>query len=288
MPAQLSWQFGPHRRVVGEFPLLMGIVNVTPDSFSDGGRLGSVAAAVDHALHLAEQGADILDVGGESTRPGAQSVPAGEELRRAIPVIERLSQRTQIPISIDTSKAEVAREALAAGATIVNDVSGLTFDPAIVDVCAAAECGVVCMHLRGTPQTMQQDLRYDDVVSEVAGYLAGRVAALSAAGVHRDRIVVDPGIGFGKTAEHNLQILAAIGRLRAQGRPVLVGHSRKSFLKKLLGRPIDERLSGTIGVAIAAAMQSVDLLRVHDVGPVRDALLAWHAVAARVPSNSTF
>ena len=282
MPLLLPWQFGHQRRLLGEFPLLMGIVNVTPDSFSDGGRLGSVEAAVDHALRLAEHGADILDVGGESTRPGAEPVQVDEELRRVIPVIERLRDRTPAPISIDTSKAEVARSALAAGASIVNDVSGLTFDPAIVEVCAATECGVICMHMRGTPQTMQQDPRYDDVVSEVAEHLAARVDALAAAGINRERIVIDPGIGFGKTAEHNLQLLSAIGRFRALGRPVLIGHSRKSFLKKLLGRPIDERLSGTIGVAIAAAMQCVDLLRVHDAGPVRDALLAWHAVAARI------
>jgi dihydropteroate synthase len=282
MPRQLEWQFGPHRRRLGEFPLLMGIVNVTPDSFSDGGRYLSDAAAVEHALQLAEEGADILDIGGESTRPGASPVSADEELRRVIPVIDRLRGQSRVPISIDTSKSEVARESLAAGATIVNDVSGLTFDPRIVEVCAASECGVVCMHIRGTPQTMQQDPRYNDVVSEVARHLAERVAALSTSGIQPERIVVDPGIGFGKTAEHNLQLLSAIGRFRAPGRPVLIGHSRKSFLKKIIGRAIDELLSGTIGVAIAAAMQSVDVLRVHDVGPVRDALLAWHAVAAQI------
>jgi dihydropteroate synthase len=287
MPLQFPWQFGPNRRLLGEFPLLMGIVNVTPDSFSDGGRLESVEAAVEHALSIAGQGADILDVGGESTRPGAAPVAVDEELRRVMPVIERLRDRTPAPISIDTSKAEVARAALAAGASIVNDVSGLTFDPGIVDVCAGSDCGVICMHIRGTPQTMQQAPQYVDVVSEVAEHLAARIAALESAGIRRERIALDPGIGFGKTAEHNLQLLSAIGRFRALGRPVLIGHSRKSFLKKLLGRPIDERLSGTIGVAIAAAMQSVDVLRIHDVGPVRDALLAWHAVAARVPSNST-
>ncbi len=260
----------------------MGIVNVTPDSFSDGGRFDDPAAAVDHALRLADDGADLLDVGGESTRPGAAPVPLEDELRRVLPVIERLCAQSRLPVSVDTSKSEVARQALSAGASIVNDVSGLTFDPEMVDVCAESDCGVICMHIRGNPQTMQQDPRYDDVVNEVAQHLAARVESLHSAGINRDRVVIDPGIGFGKTAEHNLQILSSIGRFRALGRPVLIGHSRKGFLKKLPGRPIDERLSGTIGVAIAAAMQSVDLLRVHDVGPVRDALLAWSAVAARL------
>jgi dihydropteroate synthase len=256
----------------------MGIVNVTPDSFSDGGRFVSVAAAVDHAVVLAGQGADILDVGGESTRPGAEPISLDEEMQRVVPVIERLRGAVDVPISIDTTKAEVARQALQAGATIVNDVSGLTFDPDMTPVCAASDCGVICMHIRGTPQTMQQHPHYDDVVAEVARRLSDRIAALVAAGIDRDRIAIDPGIGFGKTAEHNVQILANIARFRALGRPVLIGHSRKSFLKKLIGRPIDERLAGTIGVAIAAAMQSVDLLRVHDVGPVRDALQAWRAL----------
>jgi dihydropteroate synthase len=263
--------------------MLMAIVNVTPDSFSDGGRFVSVSAAVDQALVLAGQGTDILDIGGESTRPGAEPVGLQQELERVVPVIERLRGAVDVPISIDTTKAEVARQALQAGATIVNDVSGLTFDPEMTPVCADSDCGVICMHIRGTPQTMQQDPRYDDVVAEVARHLSERIESLVAAGIDRDRIAIDPGIGFGKTAEHNVQILSHIASFRALGRPVLIGHSRKSFLKKLIGRPIDVRLAGTIGVAIAAAMQSVDILRVHDVAPVRDALQAWKALADLIP-----
>lgn len=279
----LPWRIGPHRRQTGAFPLLMGIVNVTPDSFSDGGRFVSHSAAVDQALILAGQGADLLDIGGESTRPGAESVGLQAELERVIPVIERLRGAVDVPISIDTTKAAVARQALQAGATIVNDVSGLTFDPEMTPVCVASDCGVICMHIRGTPQTMQQDPRYDDVVDDVAQHLAQRIDALVGSGIDRERIVIDPGIGFGKTAKHNVEILANIARFRALGRPVLIGHSRKSFLKTLIGRPIDERLAGTIGVAIAAAMQSVDVLRVHDVAPVRDALQAWKALADLIP-----
>jgi dihydropteroate synthase len=262
----------------------MGIVNVTPDSFSDGGDYLEVEAAVAHGLQLVEDGAEILDIGGESTRPQAEPVSADEELRRVIPVIERLSGRVSVPVSIDTCKAAVAREALDAGATVVNDISGLTFDPRMVDTCAACDSGVICMHIQGDPQTMQLNPHYDDVVGEVRAHLAQRLDDLERRGVNRERVVIDPGIGFGKTAEHNLELLSNIAALRSLGRPVLIGHSRKGFLKKLLGRPIDERLSGTIGVAIAAASQSADMLRVHDVAAVRDALTAWKAVVRRIPS----
>jgi dihydropteroate synthase len=265
----------------------MGIVNVTPDSFSDGGRYVAIEAAVDHGRQLVEQGADLLDVGGESTRPGAAPVSLADELRRVVPVVERLAASCEVPISIDTSKAAVAREALAAGAAIVNDVSGLRVDPGMPAVCAGSNCGVICMHMLGTPQTMQIDPRYDDVVQTVCDFLNERLQTLERSGVARERVAVDPGIGFGKTAEHNLQLLAHVSRLRALGRPVLIGHSRKRFLQKLLGRPLDERLSGTIGVAIAAAMQHADIIRVHDVGPVKDALVAWSAVASLVPRDSS-
>lgn len=276
------WRVGDRTLQTGETPLLMGIVNVTPDSFSDGGLWTSHEAAVEHGLKLAAAGADLIDVGGESTRPGAVPVPLKEELNRVIPVIEQLRPRTQALISIDTYKAEVARQALEAGADVVNDISGLTFDASMSTVCAASNCGVICMHIQGTPQTMQIDPRYGDVVREICDYFRERLASLEAAGIARARIVLDPGIGFGKTAEHNLQILSGIAAFRSLGRPVLIGHSRKGFLKKLLGRPVDERSSGTIGVAIAAAMQHADILRVHDVGTVRDALLAWGSIARLV------
>jgi len=256
----------------------MGIVNVTPDSFSDGGNFLAAQSAVEHALKLVEDGADILDIGGESTRPGAEPVSQDEELRRVVDVIAQLRPRTDRLISIDTTKAEVARLALAAGADIVNDISGLTFEPEIVDVCAGSDCGVICMHIRGTPQTMQDDPVYDDVVSEVCTFLSDRLADLESRGVTPERVVTDPGIGFGKTAQHNVELLSNIAQLRALGRPVLIGHSRKRFLAKVLGRPVEERMAGTLGVAIAAASQSADIIRVHDVQQTKDALLAWHAI----------
>ena len=265
----------------------MGIVNVTPDSFSDGGRWLDANSAVEHALRLADDGADILDIGGESTRPGSECVPLVEELRRVLAVIDRLRPQTDKLISIDTTKAEVARQAIAAGADIVNDISGLTFDRQMIEVCARAGCGVVCMHLQGTPQTMQTEPHYDDCVTEVVAYLERRLSSLEAAGIPRERVVTDPGIGFGKTAQHNLELLSSIERLRSLGRPVLIGHSRKGFLAKILGRPIEERSAGTLGVAIAVAAQGADILRVHDVRETRDALLAWHAIGSERCVNRT-
>jgi dihydropteroate synthase len=265
-------------------PLLMGIVNVTPDSFSDGGTWFDPQRAVEQALQLAADGADILDIGGESTRPGAEPVTLVDELQRVIPVIAAVRERSDVPISVDTYKAEVAREALAAGATIVNDISGLTFDPQMIEVCAGSGCGVVCMHIQGTPQTMQADPRYGDVVGELVEFFRRSLQTLTAAGINAERIAIDPGIGFGKTAGHNLEILSHVAAFQSLGRPVLIGHSRKGFLKKLLNRAVDERLYGTIGVAIAAAMQGVDILRIHDMAAVRDSLLAWRAVAERISS----
>jgi dihydropteroate synthase len=259
---------------------LMGILNVTPDSFSDGGRWISRSAAVEHAWRLVSDGADILDVGGESTRPGSLPVEPVEQLRRILPVLEDLAGRLPVPISIDTSSGLVAREALAAGAQVVNDVTALTGDPEMLNVCAAAKCGVILMHMQGTPQTMQLAPRYDDVVREVAHYLQTRIQELVVRGIAADRIMVDPGIGFGKTAAHNLELLSHIAALKSTGRPVLIGHSRKRFLQKVLGRPIEEATFGTIGVAIAVAQQGADLIRVHDVRAVKDALVAWQAVAA--------
>jgi dihydropteroate synthase len=277
-----SWRFAGNAWSPAPLPRLMGILNVTPDSFSDGGRFIDVQAAVEQGRRLAAEGADLIDIGGESTRPGAAPVDADEELRRVVPVIERLSAAVSVPISIDTMKGRVAQAALAAGATLVNDVSAGRFDPELLRVCADSDCGVILMHMLGTPQTMQADPRYDDVVREVHDFLAERIAACELLGIARQRIAVDPGIGFGKTTDHNLSLLTHIDALRAGDRPVLIGHSRKRFLYKLLGRETDERRAGTIGVSIALAMQGVDLLRVHDVGSVRDALRTWHAVRAGV------
>lgn len=272
------WKIGQSWPETLFIPRLMGIVNVTPDSFSDGGKFTNIEASVAHAKSLAASGASILDVGGESTRPGAEPVDADEELKRVIPVIERLAGETNVPISIDTTKSRVAAAAIAAGACIINDVSGLTFDPDMLSVAADCEAGVCCMHIKGTPQNMQDDPHYDDVVVEVVEFLAERLDALERVGVHRDRVILDPGIGFGKTAEHNLQLMHSIDKLHNLERPVLIGHSRKRFLKQILGRDVEERQAGTIGVSIALAEHDVDVLRVHDVASVADAITAWRTV----------
>ena len=260
-------------------PLLMGILNVTPDSFSDGGQFQLGENAIARALQMEADGADIIAIGGDSTRPGAEPVMLEEELRRTIPVIRGLATRVRIPISIDTTKAEVARQALEAGAEIVNDISGLTFDPDMLEVCRLHDAGICLMHIQGTPQTMQQNPTYIDVVQEVIDFLQRQVDRCLMAGILPERMCVDPGIGFGKTAEHNLQLLKSVSHLqRDLQRPVLIGHSRKRFLSKILGRSVEERESGTIGVSIALAEQGVDILRIHDVRSVRDALVAWDMV----------
>lgn len=272
------WEFEGVRRELGKRPLIMGIINVTPDSFSDGGRFLQTDAAVEQAVRLVEEGADILDVGGESTRPLSQPVDEVEELRRVIPVIQRLVARTSVPISVDTTKAEVAHQALQAGAKIVNDISALTLDPRMIDVCRQSSCGIIAMHMQGTPQTMQVDPQYSNVVQEIIDYFEARLNALAAVGIDRQRVVLDPGVGFGKTAQHNMQILSSIQRFRAPGRPVLIGHSRKRFLQKVIGRTVDERQFGTIGVSVAVAQQGVDIIRVHDVAANRDAINAFLAI----------
>ncbi len=274
----LDWQCGAVRLQLGGRPYFMGILNVTPDSFSDGGRFTQLEAAISQARQLVADGADLLDIGGESTRPDAQPVTELEELRRVIPVIEALRGQISVPISVDTTKSEVARQAIAAGAAIVNDISGLTFDNAMPRVCADAGVGVIAMHIRGTPQTMQQSPQYQNVVEEVRTFLGRRLDELQAAGIRRESFVIDPGIGFGKTAQHNLDLLAAIPRLRDLGRPVLIGHSRKRFLSKVLGRPVEERSLGTAGVSVAAIALGADILRLHEVTPSRDCWLAWQAV----------
>jgi len=258
----------------------MGIVNVTPDSFSDGGRLGGASAAVAYARLLAEAGADILDIGGESTRPGARPVDANEERRRVLPVIEGLAGRTAAAISVDTTKASVAQAALRAGAHIVNEVSACTMDAEMAAVVRDAGAGVVLMHMRGNPRTMQADPRYADVVSEVRDYLARRIEALGKAGVPVEAMAVDPGIGFGKTTAHNLALLARLDAFAALGRPVVVGHSRKRFIGELTGRAPDERLAGSLAAAAAAVLKGAHVLRAHDVAQTRDAARVAAAIAA--------
>jgi dihydropteroate synthase len=268
----------------------MGVVNVTPDSFSDGGLYLDPAAAVAHGLELAREGAAILDVGGESTRPGAEPVGAEEELRRVVPVIEGL-RAAAVPaqISIDTSKAVVAAAALEAGATLINDVTALRADPAMAALVADTGADCCLMHMLGEPRTMQRDPRYEDVVSEVKAFLEERMAYAIGAGVGEERILLDPGIGFGKTAEHNLELLARLGEIVALGRPVVVGTSRKSFLGRLTrGRGTGERLAGTIATNVLAYERGASVFRVHDVAAVHDALaVAAATVRAGCPSTTT-
>ncbi|QDU87038.1 Dihydropteroate synthase [Pirellulimonas nuda] len=272
-----AWRLRTRTLSAADGPLLMGIVNVTPDSFSDGGQWADPQRAVDHAMQLVDEGAHILDIGGESTRPGAAPVSESEEVRRTAPVIARLAELTDTPISIDTSKAAVAREAIAAGAEVINDVTGLAGDPAMAPLAAETGAGVCAMHMRGTPQTMQDDPRYDDVVQDVLDYLAGRRDALLAAGIERARICLDPGIGFGKTHQHNLALMQNCWRLHALGQPVLVGHSRKGLLAKLIGDPDRDRTAATVGAALALARQGVQVIRVHQIAPLQDALRTFTA-----------
>jgi dihydropteroate synthase len=256
---------------------LMGVVNVTPDSFSDGGLYLDPEAAIAHGRELAAAGAEILDVGGESTRPGAEPVATEEELRRVVPVVRGLGD-SDCEISVDTSKAAVAAAALDAGASIVNDVTALRGDPEMAALCAERGATVVLMHMLGEPRTMQRDPRYDDVVAEVKAFLAERLAAAAAAGIAEERVWLDPGIGFGKTAAHNMELLRRLGELRQVGRPLVVGTSRKSFIGKVDGSAADERLGGTIASSVLAAAEGADVLRVHDVVEVRQALTVAAAI----------
>ncbi|HEX6003387.1 MAG TPA: dihydropteroate synthase [Burkholderiales bacterium] len=261
-----------------ERPLIMGIVNVTPDSFSDGGRHAAFPDALAHARRLLEEGADIIDIGGESTRPGAPPVALDDERRRVLPVIESLAA-ARVPISIDTQKPELMAEAVRAGASMVNDVNALCA-PGALEAVAGTSAGVCLMHKKGDPRTMQQDPRYDDVVCEVRDFLAARVAAATRAGIARERLVVDPGFGFGKTLEHNLTLLRHLDAIAALGVPVLAGLSRKSTLGRLTGRPIEERVYAGVAAALIAVDKGAALVRVHDVAATRDALAIWNAVRA--------
>jgi dihydropteroate synthase len=262
----------------GPGPFLMGVLNVTPDSFSDGGRFADPGAAEARALAMAGEGADLVDVGGESTRPGAAPVPAADEIRRVVPVVERLRARGfPLPVSVDTCKPEVARAALDAGADLVNDVAGLSA-PGMAELVAARGVPAVLMHMRGTPADMASRAVYRDVVGEVVAELAASLARAEQAGVRRERVVLDPGIGFAKTAEQGVALLAGLARLRALGCPLLVGPSRKSFIGKLTGAKVDERLPGTLAAVAACVLAGVELIRVHDIAPVRQAALVAAAI----------
>ncbi|WP_331069831.1 dihydropteroate synthase [Steroidobacter sp.] len=260
-------------------PVVMGILNVTPDSFSDGGRFIGLSRALEQAQRMIEQGAGMIDVGGESTRPGAADVSEEEEIRRVIPVIEALAARTSVPISVDTSKAAVMSAAVAAGASLINDVRALR-EPGALEAAASTHAAVCLMHMQGQPRTMQHEPHYEDVVGEVTAFLEQRIEACAAAGIGRERLVLDPGIGFGKRLEHNLTLLAHLPQLGRSGVPVLVGVSRKSMFQTLLGRPVEQRLAGGLAVATAAVLAGAAILRVHDVAETVDAVKVAQALRA--------
>lgn len=260
----------------------MGILNVTPDSFSDGNRFRTPRAAVEHGVRLVAEGAAFLDVGGESTRPGAEPVPLGEELERVLPVVEMLADLVDVPISVDTSKPEVMLAAVSAGASMVNDVRALQA-PGALEAVAGLEVSICLMHMQGTPATMQRDPTYDDVLAEVRSFLRSRLAACAAAAIHPNRLAVDPGLGFGKTLDHNLTLLRGLSELAGLGAPVLIGVSRKGMIGTLTGRPVAERTPGSVTAAVLAAQRGAKILRVHDVAATRDALAVLAAVEGTPP-----
>lgn len=277
-PRNQIWQIRNRRLDLADRPLVLGIVNVTPDSFSDGGRFSTSDAAVAHGLQLVAQGADMLDVGGESSRPGAIPVSEEEELARVVPVVERLASQVEVPISIDTYKAATASRCLQAGASIVNDITALR-DPAMAPLIAQTGAGVILMHMQGTPATMQLAPRYDDVVGEVRRFFQDRLQESLNKGIALEQVALDPGIGFGKKTEHNLTLLARLAEFQDLGRPVALGVSRKGLLGRLLDRPLEKRLAGSLAIASDALSQgSVQILRVHDVEETRDAVTVLTAV----------
>ena len=279
MPGDVFWRCGPHVIPLGRRTLVMGIVNVTPDSFSDGGSYANVDDAVKHAIQMVADGAELLDVGGESTRPGSDVVASDEEIRRVVPVIRRIvDELPDVPVSVDTRKAAVARAAADGGASIVNDVSAGA-DPAMFGVVADAGAGMVLMHMKGEPKTMQDDPSYYDVLAEVRGFLGDRVDAAVEAGIGLERLCVDPGIGFGKTLEHNLAILHDIRAFHHLGVPVLVGPSRKRFIGTLTDTEVDDRIEGTAGVVAWCAAEGVDVVRVHDVKEMTRVVRVVDAIA---------
>ena len=270
------------RDVTFEFPrpmVVMGIVNTTPDSFADGGRFPDTDSAADHALRLADEGAEIIDIGGESTRPGSDPVSAEEELRRVVPVIERLAKRGDVVLSIDTQKPAVARAALDAGASIVNDVAANRESPEMWQVVAEARAGYVCMHMQGTPQTMQAKPCYDDVLREVGSFFAERLARLAEHGVSGEQVALDPGIGFGKELEHNMKLLSGLNQFSVAQRPLLVGVSRKSFIGKLLGTALEERLPASLACAVWSVIEGAHIVRVHDVAETVQAVRMAEALS---------
>jgi dihydropteroate synthase len=263
---------------------LMGVLNVTPDSFSDGGRFVNPDVAVAHALSMVEEGADVLDIGAESTRPGAVPIDEKEERRRLIPIVRAICRHTTIPVSIDTTKASIAQQALDVGAALINDISALRFDARMGDVVAKSGAGLILMHMQGNPQTMQDAAQYTDVVAEVCDFLKARLRTATEAGIHPDSILLDPGIGFGKNCQTNLVLLDQLDALHALGRPLVVGVSRKAFIGKILGRSIDERLMGTAAAVAVAIMKGARMVRVHDVAPIRDVVKMIDAIQHHQPS----
>lgn len=281
MPAPANhWKLRSTQLTFEGLPAIMGIVNVTPDSFSDGGAYTDVELAVEHALKLAADGASILDIGGESTRPYSDPVSASEERERVVPVIKRIVAQCKTPISIDTSKASVARAAIEAGAEIINDVTGLEGDPEMIKVAVDSGAGVCVMHMQGTPQTMQDAPNYKDVVMDIHGYLRQRQQHLLASGVEAEKICLDPGVGFGKTHQHNLELLAQCDRFLDLGAPILIGHSRKGFLGKILGDKSANRDAATLGITLMMAQKGIQIIRVHEVEKTVMALKAFQAVGA--------
>ena len=268
----VAWRLRHTTLTIDHLPALMGIVNVTPDSFSDGGKFIDPGQAVDHALRLAAEGASILDIGGESTRPYSTPVAVAEEIRRVIPVIKKIVSQTAIPVSIDTSKALVARAALEAGAQIINDVTGLTGDPEMLSVALESGAGICAMHMQGNPQTMQDNPHYVDVVEDIVRYLAQRKTALLEAGIDPSRICLDPGIGFGKSHQHNLQLLVHCRRFHELGCPLLIGHSRKGFIGEMLGDKRADRDAGTLAITLWLAQQGMQIIRVHEIARTLQAL----------------
>jgi len=270
---------------VSDRPLVMGVVNVTPDSFFDGGKYATTDAAVRHALQLTEEGADLLDIGAESTRPGSDSIEAGEELRRLLPVVTAVAKAVTVPLSVDTMKSTVARAALEAGAVIINDVTALQADAAMADLVAATGAGVVLMHMRGMPKTMQEAPSYDDVVGEVTEFFRERVMFCRERGIGQDQIVLDPGIGFGKLLVHNLTLLGQLESFAQFGRPILVGVSMKAFIGQVLGRPLEERSWGTAAAIALAVSKGAGILRVHNVRGMKE-VVAMAAAITRYANAS--
>lgn len=268
----MLWSYRGHRLTIGPRPLVMGIVNVTPDSFSDGGQFFSTDAAIQHGLRLAGEGADLLDIGGESSRPGSQPVSLDEELARVIPVVRGLASKTAVPISVDTTKAAVARQALEVGASIINDITAGLGDPDMLEIVRSHDAGIILMHMQGTPETMQDNPTYKDVVREVREFLEERIRICVATGIPVERIAVDPGLGFGKTFEHNMKLLRYLDVIAAIGRPVVLGVSRKGFIGQITGKPRDERVIGSVAMACyCAARGTAHVLRVHDVAETVEA-----------------